>query len=189
MKNIICKLTLSRLLVVGCCSGTFSVAKECMLSPQHRRFVECDQDSKRGASSLSQLALVQVRPLLNKESDITGNHDVQQTAFTFVEAREDLDLKHRIIVRNTPAGFYSVNASVAKNSTIYQHTIWRIHFIVRQNTSQGIFGHLVSVRSWTCLISVLASGRLRCVRCEGENLKHSAGQHWMWRVFKLSVQC
>lgn len=44
--------------------------------------------------------------MLKEELDITGEDDVQQAAPTFVNAMEGLDVKRRIVVQETPNGFF-----------------------------------------------------------------------------------
>lgn len=105
MKDIIRKFTLSAGLFVDCSAGTLPVTKACILLLQHRRFFGCDLDSECIASSLPQMALFCSRQLLNKESDITGDDNVQQAAFTFFNVMEELELKHCIDVWEMPAGF------------------------------------------------------------------------------------
>lgn len=82
------KFFLTGRLVGGCCDRMFSVAKVCMLLPQHRWVGGCDLDLERVASSLQQPCLVLALQILNKGSDISGADDVQQAVFTFVTAME-----------------------------------------------------------------------------------------------------
>lgn len=46
MKDTTRKFTLPDGLIVDCCASTFSMAKACMLLPQHRGFVVSDLDSE-----------------------------------------------------------------------------------------------------------------------------------------------
>lgn len=84
MMDIISKFAAPSGLVVDSCAGTFSVAKASMFLAQHRRFVGCDSDSKCIALSLSHLALGLVWQVLNKESAIIEDKDVQQAALKFL---------------------------------------------------------------------------------------------------------
>lgn len=54
------------------------------------------------------MALISARQVLNKESDATGNDDVQQATSTFVKTLDDLNLKRRIDVLETPVEFLSM---------------------------------------------------------------------------------
>lgn len=105
MKDIISKLTLPGGLFGGCCAGMFSVAKACTVFPQHRRLVGCGLDPECVASSTPQFAVKFARQVLNGESDITEDSDVQQTTSTFVETMEKLDVKRRIDVWETLTSF------------------------------------------------------------------------------------
>lgn len=91
---------------MGCRAGTFSVAKKCMFQQQHKGIVGCDLDLVCFNLGLPQVALVFVRQVLNKESDITEEEDEHQAAFTFVNAKGggDLDQKCRIDVWETFSG-------------------------------------------------------------------------------------
>lgn len=66
-----------------------------MILSQHRQFVEDDLESKSVTSSLSQLALIFTRQVLNEDSEITENGGIQQAAFIFSKVVEELDLKRR----------------------------------------------------------------------------------------------
>lgn len=92
-------------LVVDCCVGILSVAKTCMLFPQHRWFVECVQDSECVALSLPYVALIFACQVLNMEPNIAEDGDVQQAASGFDEAMEELDLKLCIDVLGTLSTF------------------------------------------------------------------------------------
>lgn len=105
MKDIICAFALPSVLVVDCCDCTFSMTRACFRLPQHRQIVGCDLNWEFVASIHLQLALIIARQVLNERSNIIWDDDVQQAAFTFVKALEELKLNRRINACKTRDGF------------------------------------------------------------------------------------
>lgn len=93
---------------MNCCSGTFSVAQECMLLPECRRSIGYYLDLKYVDSSLLQFAPDFAPQILNKKLRITGDKDVQQADFTLVKAVRGSDLKRRINVLETRIYFAKI---------------------------------------------------------------------------------
>lgn len=92
---------------------------------------------------------------MKEEWDITGNDDVVQAAPTFVKAMEELDLKCRVDVWETPVVFRGMQ-------TFPLHILYHLLTFHTKNAlydqtekSQPIFGYLVGVFDWICSTSVL----------------------------------
>lgn len=87
---------------------------------------------------------------------MTGADDVQRATATFDKGMEELDLKRRIDIWETPAG-YSIRQTFLLYTLRHVSTyhMEKIFSMVRLNTLQSIIEHLVDVRDWSCLTSVL----------------------------------
>lgn len=94
-----------------------------MLPPQHRLLAGSDLDPKRVASRLPQLAHEFARQVLNEESDIAWDDNVQRAASVFVKAVGELEPNRYINVWRRLLVFVSFKFFCYINSAIYQHII------------------------------------------------------------------
>lgn len=107
----------------------------------------------------------------------------------FFNAIEELDLKLRIDVWEMLAVFLLYKYSRCIYSTIYQQIKCSMLFMIRKkrsNQSLNTSSASITLYAWRPFAAI---SKLRCVRCEGEFLKHFARQRWMWRVFMSTVRC
>ena len=105
MSDIIEKFSKPGDLVVDPCSGTFSVAKACLLLPKHRRFVGCDLDPACLQHTEDRLIELFARQLLNPRSDISTRDDkLTSSAQNLVAEIERLKVTKRAAAWNTPKG-------------------------------------------------------------------------------------
>lgn len=105
------------------------------------------------------------REVLNKASDIISHGDVQQAASTLHNATEELNLKRRVSVLETHAGFPFKEWFRCTQGYIYRQYIRNNPPLITCKTGQQIFGHPVGICDQTCSTTVLASRRLRRIRC------------------------
>lgn len=85
MREITCNFAPHSSQHVGSSASTFSGPKVCMLLSQEKWLVGCDPYSQNVAQTLADLTLFFDWQVLSKVSGITGDEDVQCTAFTILK--------------------------------------------------------------------------------------------------------
>lgn len=78
------------------CAGTFSVAKACMILPNHRRIMECGWDPSYVIEAEPQLILLYARQVFSKEPDIDGEEKASTSAEEYDKTMKTIEVRRRL---------------------------------------------------------------------------------------------
>lgn len=95
MKYVFRRFTSPRQTSVDPCPGTYATVQKCMLLLSHRHSFLHELDSVCLKHSLLGVLNVVTRQILNEESDIFGEADVQALAKVFVSASESISVRRK----------------------------------------------------------------------------------------------